>query len=160
MSWNYIQRKCLSRGEEKNWTSHKAKEKAILGGCRWIISWCSWNSRAWTARVGARVRVQAGAFGEPVDLVCDILALHLVQVVLSPQSPLGSPEDMERVALTLCCGAHRKTPQQILKASTIFASQHFANSARITCFHLDTLAGKKGPSKQGNKQTGMAKAWL
>lgn len=27
--------------------------------------------------------------------MCDILALHLVQVVLSPQSPLETPEDRE-----------------------------------------------------------------
>lgn len=31
--------------------------------------------------------------------LCDILALHLVQVVLSPQSPLETPEDRERGAL-------------------------------------------------------------
>lgn len=49
------------------------------------------------------MRVHVGVFGKPVDLVCDILALHLVQVVLSPQNPLESPEDIERVALTLGC---------------------------------------------------------
>lgn len=44
---------------------------------------------------------EQGVFGKLVDLVCDILALHLVQVVLFPQSPLESPEDTERAALTL-----------------------------------------------------------
>ena len=35
--------------------------------------------------------------------LCDILALHLVQVVLSPQNPLETPEDREKVAFMICC---------------------------------------------------------
>lgn len=137
MGWNCIRCECLSRDEEKNWTSNKTKKMSKLGRSRWIISWCSQNSRAWTPGVGARVRVHEGVFGKPVDFgVWHTGSPSGPGGPLSPKSP-GKPWGHRESSFNAPLQSrYRKTHHQVQRTSAIFASQHLANHTRLTCFHL------------------------
>lgn len=59
-------------------------------------------------------------------LVCDILALHLVQVVLSPQSPLETPEDRESNFYARLHSNEKHTYSMNLKGPTCLINLHFS----------------------------------
>lgn len=94
---------CLEM-KKKNWTSNKTKKKEQTWEIQVNYQLVQPKFQSLNTRGGSACESSWGlCLASQWILVCDILALHLVQVVLSPQSPLESPEDTERVALTLHC---------------------------------------------------------
>lgn len=80
----------------KDLTSNKTKKGTNLGAPDDLSTGAAKISNAQTPGVGVRVQKFMRVYMARVWIfVCDILALHLVQVVLSPQSPLETPEGRE-----------------------------------------------------------------